>query len=190
MRNQKQLTWRLSYDKLPVLLLIMLMLFASCTSTPKVSNMIPPGIEKQDPSSKSVYIDEKKNVNVSRNDSGGGNKISNKDFLEAIRASIEASNLFYSVVQTDQADYRLLVTLMDVKFYSILGDAFTYKVSGEWELLDVVSSKIVFHEFISTPGSATMKDAFGGITRNTIARERAVRAHIEEGIRRLSLVDL
>jgi len=193
MRNQKQLTWRFSYDKFPVLLFIMLMLFASCSSTPKVSNMIPPGIEIQNPSSKSVYVDEKKKVTVSRNDHGLGSKIPNKDFLEAVRASIEASNLFSNVVQTDQADYHLLVTLIDVEFGlddHFVGWVLSYTITAEWELLDAMTSKRVFHEYISTPGNANMNDAFNGITRNTIARERAVRANIEEGIRQLSLSDL
>jgi hypothetical protein len=56
----------------------------------------------------------------------------------------------------------------------------------EWQLTEVAGGRMVLEEYISTPFTATVGDAFTGVARLRLANEGAARENIKEGIRRLS----
>lgn len=126
----------------------------------------------------------------------GGNKtnpmwkadISSEDFSTALVAALNQSALFSSVASANP-DYRLEVQLVKVMSPNG-GFTFTATVVSEWKLIRIRDSAVVSDEYITTPFSATVGDAFVAITRVRLAIEGAARANIAEGIRRLSELNL
>ena len=115
--------------------------------------------------------------------------ISSEDFSKAIAESISKSGVFSSVVAKGDAAYQLDVTLVKL-LQPVFG--FDLKVTAvtEWRLTHVATKKVVSDEFISTPFTATVGDAFVAMERVRLANEGAARDNIKEGIRRLSELSL
>jgi len=113
--------------------------------------------------------------------------ISDEDFLAALSESIRKTSLFDSIVH-DHSTYQLNVQLIDVSVPT--GAAMTATIVSEWQLIRQRDSTTVLDEFITSKFTATLSDAFGGITRQRLAQEGAARESISEGIKRLAQAEL
>jgi hypothetical protein len=160
-------------------------LLTGCASPAQASAMVPNNLTATKHHQGSV------SVNVT-----GGNKtnpmwksdISNENFATALVAALNQSELF-SPVGVTNTDYRLEVQLIKVITPNV-GFTITATVVSEWQLTRAHDSAVISDEYITTPFSATVGDAFVGIKRLRVAVEGAGRANIAEGIRRLSELNL
>jgi hypothetical protein len=121
--------------------------------------------------------------------SAGASQISNADFAEAIRASIEASRVFAQVLGTDAADYRLDVMIVRLS-QPMFGFDMKVDLEANWTLSRHRDGKVLWQKPIATTYTATTKDAFAGVTRLRLANEGAARANIEEALRQISRLTL
>jgi hypothetical protein len=126
----------------------------------------------------------------------GGNKtnplwksdIASADFSTALVEALHQSALFSSIAGAN-TDYRLEVQLVKV-ITPNAGLTLTATVVSHWQLVGSRDSALISDEYITTPFSATVGDAFSAVVRLRKAEEGAARANIAEGIRRLSELNL
>ena len=116
-------------------------------------------------------------------------EISNENFSAALADSLSTSGVFSSVVRDGTSDYLLDVFLTKVD-QPIMGFNMTVSVTANWTLTDLKTNGVVFQDLIEASHTATVGDAFAGVTRLRLANEGAARANIAEGIKRLSQLDL
>ena len=115
--------------------------------------------------------------------------ISSEAFAQAVAESIKQSGVFSAVINQGGSDYRLDITLVKVMSPNF-GFNMTTTVVTQWLLTQNASGKVVSEEYISTPFTATVGDAFAGVARVRLANEGAARENIKEGIRRISELQL
>lgn len=144
---------------------------------------------------KAFTLTQHQSGSVSVNVTGGNetnplwkSDIASADFSTALVEALHRSALFSSIGGAN-TDYRLEVKLMKVSTPNA-GLTFTATVVSEWQLVRSRDSAVISDEYITTPFSATVGDAFVGITRLRLAEEGAARANIAQGIRRLSELNL
>jgi hypothetical protein len=116
-------------------------------------------------------------------------EISDDAFVKAIRESIAQSGLFRSVITTGSGDYLLEVILVNVD-KPLMGFDLTVNLTANWKLTHIPSNKIVYQELIPQHYTATVGDAFVGIKRLRLAEEGAARENIQEGLNRISRLNL
>lgn len=117
----------------------------------------------------------------------GQSEIGDDEFVQAVVAALQRSCVFAAVVQGQEADYRLRVALAEVGLVGAFD--VTAKVTATWTLTDRAGTKVL-DDTIAADGAATLGDAFVGIKRLQIVKERAARANIRLGIARLSQLSL
>jgi len=159
---------------------------AGCASPAKPEAMVPKqfNIAHKHPYSTSLAVTGGRKTNpLWKSD------ISSEAFAQAVADSIKQSGVFSSVINQGDSDYRLDVTLVKV-ITPNFGFDLTVTAVTEWRLTQVASGKLVSEEYISTPFTATVGDAFAAIARIRVANEGAARENIKEGIRRLSELQL
>lgn len=166
-------------------LLLGVLIAPGCASAARAEEMVPTEFGVTDRHDKSVVV----TADGGKPTSGWGqSEIGSEEFASAVVAALERSMVFKSAVQGQEADYRLQVVLGEVG--SKKSDPeFTAQVTATWTLTDRDGTKR-FDETIVSEGSATLGDAFVGIKRLQIMKERAARANIREGIERLSRLRL
>jgi hypothetical protein len=111
--------------------------------------------------------------------------ISSSAFTEALTNSILKSGLFKGVVRGEGADYLLNVVILDYN-QPWLGIDFDINVETKWELSKSGQAQPFWSDTISTSYKTTLWKAFFAAERLQKANEGAVRANIQEGIKRLS----
>lgn len=119
--------------------------------------------------------------------SAGSSNIGNADLKTAIETSIRESRLFKEVVEGTQGQYQLSVAVTQVDKPSF-GASFTVTLETAWSLVRTSDKTIVWRSAIKGSHTATMSDAFVGVTRLRLALEGAARANIEQGIAGVSQV--
>lgn len=166
-------------------LLLAVLTAPGCASPARAEEMVPTDIDATDRHDKSVVV----SADGGKATSGWGqSEISSEEFARAVVAALQGSMVFASVVQGQEADYRLHVVLGEVG--STRSDPeFTAQVTATWTLTDRAGTKLL-DDTIAAEGSATFDDAFVGIKRLQIMKERAARANIRLGIERLSRLRL
>ena len=114
--------------------------------------------------------------------------ISAPAFREALVAAIKESRGFSSVREQSPADYRLSVSVVSTR----CSGAATVHIteSARWQLTRLSDNSILFNEFVSANGKATMGDAIVAVTRARMALERAGQENIKQGLTKLSELDL
>ncbi len=166
---------------------------SGCAMTPRAVEMVPEEISAETvrfPYTLSVGSEEGIQLLASR---GMGKELRQEDFVEAVRLSVSKRRLFSEIASQEEADYLLLASVYDMSLNvvdKVMGYALEYTVTARWRLLDAETGEELFCEDIRTPGFASIGDAFNGVTRNTIARERAARNNIVEGLEKISALDL
>jgi len=115
--------------------------------------------------------------------------VSNADFKAAIESSIVQSGLFKQVVQGDGGDYELTVNIVQLSKPTI-GFNFTVNMEAAWSLTKVSDKSVVMRKVIRSSHTATMGDAFAGVTRLRMAVEGAAKKNIELGLQEVSKLEL
>lgn len=115
--------------------------------------------------------------------------ISSEAFQTALIDSMRVSGIFAQIATEGDSGYRLDVKLVRL-IQPMMGFNMTVTAVTEWRLTRVETDKLVMEEFISTPYTATVGAAFAGIKRLRLANEGAARENIQEGIQRISRVNL
>ena len=115
--------------------------------------------------------------------------ISNDDFAKAIEESIIKSGLFTKVIQTQDSNYSLNVTIINTS-KPMFGTRFTIDMEAAWSLVNTVNKDIVMRESIKSSYTATMGDAFAGATRFRLALEGSARENIRLGLIAISKLQL
>jgi hypothetical protein len=110
-------------------------------------------------------------------------------FTEALTESILKSGLFKGVVSGEGADYLLEVTILRYD-QPWIGLDFNVNMETSWKLFKSGRAEPVWSDTITTAYKTTLWDAFFAVERLQRANEGAVRANIQEGIKRLSMLRL
>ena len=117
----------------------------------------------------------------------GTSQISNGAFTEALARAVVQAGLLYPVFDRS-SDYRLDVTFaVDQPFW---GFNMSVTIVAKWRVSRADRGDVVWDDIVSTTYTADYPKATFGIKRLRLANEGAARLNIEEGIRRLSAVDL
>lgn len=109
-------------------------------------------------------------------------------FGNAVKMSLEKSNLFKELVDETTADYILNVVLT----YAGINSAFYMNawVTAEWDLIDRASDKSVWSAEVSGQGGASVGEAFSGAKRQYMALERGAKANIEDALSQIGKLNL
>ena len=116
-------------------------------------------------------------------------QVSDADFATALQNTIVNNRLFSQVVRHGNSDYRLDVRLIRLR-QPMIGFDMTVTSEVEWRLRHVQSDKLVWHETINRAFTATVGDAFVGVTRLKLANEGAIRENIKAGLQEISALSL
>jgi hypothetical protein len=115
--------------------------------------------------------------------------ISNSAFAEAIEKSIIKNGLFAEVIHGSGFDYVLNVTIVNVS-KPLFGASFTVDMETAWSLVNPTNKNVAMRESIKSSYTATMSDAFVGVTRLRLALEGAARENIHLGLVAISKLQL
>jgi hypothetical protein len=115
--------------------------------------------------------------------------VSNSDFAKAIEESILENRLFTQVIHGPGADYLLNVTIVNMS-KPVFGASFTVTMEAAWSLVEKSTNKVVMRDSIRSSHTATMGQAFVGVTRLRLALEGAVRENIRLGLMAISKLQL
>jgi len=116
-------------------------------------------------------------------------QISDSAFTEALSNALVQSGVFAAVVKGEGTDYFLDVTVL---YYDqpVIGLDFDINIKTMWELSKAHEFKRIWTDTISTTYRAKLGDALFASERLQKANEGAVRVNIQEGIKRLSRLQL
>ena len=112
-------------------------------------------------------------------------EVSSEDLQKALTLSLTRYGVFSQVIQNTSADYRLDVSIVDLK-KPVMGFDLTVTAILMWRLTNTHSQRVVWEETITTPFKATVGDAFYGVHRLELANEGAIREGIKTGLERIS----
>lgn len=115
--------------------------------------------------------------------------VSDTDFADAIRASIKQSGLFAAIGAGTASDYQLdiqLVRLVQPSF----GASFKVTLETSWFLKSSHDQKMIWQKSVTSSHTATMGEAFAGVTRLRLATEGAVRENIKDAIVQMGTLTL
>lgn len=161
-------------------------LLAGCASPANRADMTPAAIQsaKKNPYSLSV-----KAIGGNETSAVGSSEISNEDLRAAIESSVTSSSLFKEVVQGKSGDYELSVTVTKLT-KPMFGTSFTVDMEAGWTLVKASDKSIVMRKSITSSHTATMSDAFVGVTRLRLAVEGAARNNIKSGLEQIASLNL
>ena len=134
----------------------------------------------------SVSVDTRGGAETGAMDSSN---VSNADLKAAIESSIAKTSLFKQVVQGKNGDYELVVTVTQMSKPSF-GASFTVAMEAGWTLMKTSDKSIVMRKAVKSEHTATVSDAFVGMTRLRLAVEGAVRKNIAEGLQAISALPI
>jgi len=115
--------------------------------------------------------------------------ISNDDLKAAIEAAVTQSKLFKTVVQGSNGDYELNVSVTSLS-KPLFGGTFTVEMEAAWSLTKTSDRSVAMRKSVKSSGTATMSDAFVGVTRLRMAVEGAIRNNIEQGLNAIAELNL
>lgn len=115
--------------------------------------------------------------------------IDNAEFKAALESSIKAAKLFAAVVQGQGGDYELNVVITRID-KPLFGGSFTVEMDAGWSLVKAADRSVVMRKAIRSTYTATMGDAFVGVTRLRLAVEGAARDNIDRGLRAIAELNL
>ena len=116
-------------------------------------------------------------------------QVANEDFASALQLSIEKHGLFSRVVRSGGADYQLDVRLIRLR-QPMVGFNMTVQAEVEWRIKQIASGRPVWSGQTNRPYTATVGDAFVGVTRLKLANEGAIRENIKAGLQQIAALPL
>jgi len=162
------------------------LLLGGCATAAKSSAMVAV------PTTQPTKHRESLAVNVtggSETSSMGASQISDASFADAIKASITQSGLFSKIASADVANYKLDVQIVRLA-QPTFGLAFPVTMESTWRMTRRSDDKLIWEKSITTPFTASMGDAFVGVTRLRLANEGAAHATIQEAITQMGALSL
>lgn len=170
--------------RIAILLMPIVACLTGCASGALAKNMIPHALELKRDHDATVAVEV-----------GGGaetnpmwaSQISNEAFRDAVVSAVEESGLFTAVVD-DGADYTLVVTLVELDQPS-MGFDLTVTLRANWGLVRPGTREMVWQREVRTSHTATIGDAFVGITRLRLANEGAAKANIRTALKAISFAE-
>lgn len=157
-----------------------------CASPAEVSNMTAMPAINGKKFAQSISVDVK---GGSETNALSSSNVSDADLKAAIEASIANSGLFKTVVQGKNGDYELTVTVTRVD-KPLFGASFTVTMETAWSLVKLSDKSIAMRKVIYSAHTASMSDAFVGVTRLRLAVEGAVQNGIKQGLEAIAKLDL
>ena len=151
---------------------------AGCASPAQTSSMVaaPIAVAAKHPEPLSVRV-----TGGSETSAAGASKISNADFAEAIRQSVEQSGLFAKAVLADPtADYHLDVNIVRLD-QPMMGFSMTVTIEATWTL-SKRDNTVVWQKSVTSTHTATTGEAFAGVTRLRLATEGAAKQNIQDAL--------
>lgn len=115
--------------------------------------------------------------------------VSDADLKAAIEDAVSQSKLFKTIVQGNNGDYELSVRVTSLS-KPLFGGTFTVEMETAWSLTKTSDRSVVMRKSVKSTGTATMSDAFAGVTRLRMAVEAATRNNIEQGIKTVAELNL
>lgn len=115
--------------------------------------------------------------------------IADADLTAAIEEAIAQSKLFKTIVQGNNGDYQLSVRVSSLS-KPIFGTTFTVEMETAWSLTRISDRSSVMRKSVKSSGTASMGDAFAGVTRLRMAVEAAARNNISQGLLAIAELDL
>ncbi len=161
------------------------LLFGGCATPSKPTAMVADAVQATNRNHASVVVNVTGGAETS---SLGASNIANQDFAEAIKSSITQSGLFSSVAG-ESGDYQLNAQIVRLD-RPMFGISFTVNMEVTWRLLRTGNQAVVWEKAISSSFTATMGDAFAGVTRLRLANEGAARANIQDAITQMGALTL
>jgi hypothetical protein len=159
---------------------------AGCASPAQQQNMAAESIATTKKLPYTVSVETRGGSETGAMDSSN---VSNADLKAAIEASIAKSSLFKQVLQGRNGDYELNVTVTQMNKPSFGAD-FTVTLETGWSLVKASDKSVVMRKAVKSQHTATMSDAFVGMTRLRLAVEGAVRKNIAEGLQSIAALPL
>lgn len=168
---------------------LFVLVLTGCASSANIGGMTVADTQAQ---SQTYSPALKENVQVS--DVEGGKKtnpmwtseIDGPDFKAALSDSLNKAGLLSAA---GNAPYTLKAKLVRVD-QPVFGMDFKVTSDVEYSLIDNASGKEIFREVLSTPYTATVSDAFVGVTRLRLANEGSARENIAALLKRLSALNI
>jgi hypothetical protein len=122
-------------------------------------------------------------------DATGYTNITNEDLAGAIEESIIKTGLFSSVVESNDADYRLSVYMVSMS-KPMFGFSFTIDMEMSWSLVNMKTGNAVMKESIKSSHTASAGEAFAAVTRIRMAVEGAAEDNIRQGLQKIANLPL
>lgn len=160
-------------------------LLGGCAAPATSAGMIPVSFETGTQHAKSASV---KVGGGQETSSLGKSQIADQDFETALIESINKAKTFSKVIQGNGADYKLSVTIVNMDQPNF-GLDFTVKMEAVWALTRM-DGTAVWKESIKSQHTATVGDAFAGVTRLKLANEGAARNNISQGLAKVSKLSL
>lgn len=115
--------------------------------------------------------------------------IADADLKAAIEDAVVKSKLFKTIVQGSDGDYELSVRVTSLS-KPLFGATFTVDLETAWSLTRVSDRSAVMRKSVKSSGTATMGEAFAGVTRLRMAVEAATRNNISQGLKAVAELNL
>lgn len=115
--------------------------------------------------------------------------IADADLKAAIEDAVKQSKLFKSIVQGSGGEYELSVNVTSLS-KPMFGGTFTVDMETAWTLTKVSDRSVTLRKAVQSSGTATMGEAFAGVTRLRLAVEKAASENISKGLRAIAELNL
>ena len=112
-------------------------------------------------------------------------QISDQDFAQALRESIDRSGLFAQAMDASGGTYRLEAYIGELT-QPFFGFDMTVTMEVSYRLTDTRSQRTIWNKPISITHTATTRDSLIGVKRLQLANEAAARKNIEQAITEMS----
>jgi hypothetical protein len=119
----------------------------------------------------------------------GASQIANDDFARAIQQAVIDSGLFAKADLAGSGDYRLDVQIVRLQ-QPLFGASFNVVLETTWRLSKQSDRSVVWEKSITSNFTATMGDAFAGVTRLRLATEGAARNNVSDAISQIGALTL
>lgn len=147
--------------------------FSGCAQKALMQNMTVKHIDKQ-----TLDLNYQDAISIQSTNGGtetssmGASQISNEEFKKAVIASLINAGLY-----SKDGKYKLKIEIIDVDQPSF-GFDMTVTMTVKYTLLNYEDKSIVFQKIIKSPYTATVSDAFVGVTRLMLANEGSAKENI------------
>ena len=166
----------------PAFLLFVVAFVGGCASGGVSRNMVPKDFTVANTHPYSVLV---KVEGGRETDAAGIPQISSAEFQAAIVESLTTYGVFKTVLTEGNTDYKLEAAIMNLQ-QPMFGFNMTVTIETAWKLTNLKDGSTVLSENLINSYTATVGDAFAGVTRLRVASEGAARENIRDALKKIS----